>query len=621
MTLSKKDNTIGKANNLGILSGSLSQKGVVGRKDKVDFFKFSLSKRGSFSATLSGLKDNVDIALRNGSGQVVAQSRKRRKQTEAISTALDPGVFYLQVIARSSRSSTPYKLKLSAAAPTPGGGSGGGSGTGGTGGSGSSGTGTGGGTTARLVQIPISSAGVKAAPSGDTVFLSTSSNSGTSLSAYSNGSIKQLGSVSNFNLLRNTQISSYGNRVVWTSLLNAVGNELFLYDGTTTKQLTNSVSSTSEFLSLDGSRVFWLSDNQSNGQDLYMYDGSQTILLGTNVGLNGTTGDRDFVFPGKFQGFSSDSVNTSLIWYATGGTDGGTDRELFLFDGKAGRTVQLTTDNSNDNYFTANSDSNFVFRTDTSDSKYFLYKTSSGEIVSLPDSEDFIKVSGENIVGGKDNNINLFFFNGSTSKQIASVADPAEVLSLSSSNVVLSKKDGVTDTELFFYSGTTGQTTQLTQRPGIDPLNTEDEKVIYQSGSDVFWTDRSGLHVSKGNTGERRDFNVSSAYSKFKPLGSNALWESEGYLFFYNGSTGVINKLNDSFDNKFFFASDNSNKLVSGSHIGWQTGLYGTGKILLYNTATNTTAQLTDGGYTLSQVSGSNALLTRNSDGAFFYTS
>ncbi|MBW4467979.1 MAG: hypothetical protein KME07_21345 [Pegethrix bostrychoides GSE-TBD4-15B] len=154
MPSSKNDNSLGKAQNLGTLGSSLVVGGKIGQKDKVDFLKFSVSGSSSFSATLTGLKGNVDLAIRDKNGNILAQSRRPGRKSESVAGTLGTGIFYVQVKARTSFPSSRYRLSLSAILK-PGGGTDNGGNDGG-GGNGNTDTGGGGGNT-RLKEIPIPS--------------------------------------------------------------------------------------------------------------------------------------------------------------------------------------------------------------------------------------------------------------------------------------------------------------------------------------------------------------------------------------------------------------------------------------------------------------------------------
>lgn len=618
MSLSNKDNSIKKAVNLSELSSSLSRKGSVGRQDKVDFFKFSVTGQKSFSATLTKLKENVDLALLNGQGTVIARSQKPGKKAEAINTVLDGGTFYLQVKSRTARPSTPYRLTLVATPVTE---------------KDDRDTGD---HEDKIIKVALSKIvdpaelGQNFIASGDTAFFSTQVESYSSkLFIYKNGSVKAIGTSD----IRGFQ-AIYGDRAVFSSLLNSTGTQLFLYDGTTTKQLTNS-SQKHEFLGLDSTRAFWIDDSGTATSALYMYDGAQTVMLGNGI-------IEPLVLKGRFQAstktpnlsgsttFLPDLVNTSLTWKAPGGSDGGSDTELFVFDGDLGKVVQLTANNSNEDYFGVGtgkiiSKNNIIF---ADDNKYCLYEIGTGKIRAVS-SDTNIRISfasGENVIYYTPDN-QYFLFNGSTTQKLP--IEPNELPSglgtsftLSDSNVAFRKKDGITDSEIFFYNAKTGQSAQITQRPGIDPLNTINEQILYQDGANVFWSNSllgDNIYVSNGITGERKEL-TSKNVSNTLFVGPNMLWVEGTSLFFYNGTTGQKAQLSNNWKGDFADYTGNiygEPKFLSSSHIGWQTI---DGKSFLYDIAANTTTQLTSEGYMLKAVSGSNALLVRNSDNTYFYT-
>lgn len=62
-----------------------------------DYYRFTLARRSSFTATLTGLTANADIELYNSSGVVNSSSVNTGTLTEAINTLLDPGTYYIRV--------------------------------------------------------------------------------------------------------------------------------------------------------------------------------------------------------------------------------------------------------------------------------------------------------------------------------------------------------------------------------------------------------------------------------------------------------------------------------------------------------------------------------------------
>lgn len=104
------DNRPSKARDLGIL-GSKVVKGFVGLSDRIDYYIFNVTGRSSFNLTLNKLQDNVDVSLLQGK-RAIAQSTRKGKKSEAITTTLEPGTYYVRVDQKSGDSK--YRLALTA---------------------------------------------------------------------------------------------------------------------------------------------------------------------------------------------------------------------------------------------------------------------------------------------------------------------------------------------------------------------------------------------------------------------------------------------------------------------------------------------------------------------------
>ncbi|MBD2464840.1 pre-peptidase C-terminal domain-containing protein [Oscillatoria sp. FACHB-1407] len=88
-------------------NGSL--RGVVDPKNKFDFFRFRVSSQSQFSVSLTGLRQNADLALYQGR-RLIAQSRQGGTAAESITGTLQPGTYFLRVAVRGAR--TRYQLQL-----------------------------------------------------------------------------------------------------------------------------------------------------------------------------------------------------------------------------------------------------------------------------------------------------------------------------------------------------------------------------------------------------------------------------------------------------------------------------------------------------------------------------
>jgi Bacterial pre-peptidase C-terminal domain len=115
------DNSLAKAQSLGALdNNSVVKRDALNRRDRVDYFKFSLGKSGSANFKLAGLRSNADLALLDGTGKVIARSKKGGNKPEKLQRQLAAGEYYIQV--KGNGGSTKYKLKSSAVVSGGGGG-------------------------------------------------------------------------------------------------------------------------------------------------------------------------------------------------------------------------------------------------------------------------------------------------------------------------------------------------------------------------------------------------------------------------------------------------------------------------------------------------------------------
>jgi len=85
--------------------------------DKNDYFKFSVGKEGTIDLTLSGLSNNIGLALYSNSGSLLDWSDKSGTSSESIEQDLDVGNYYARVYSYSSdpwnHGATSYDLNIS----------------------------------------------------------------------------------------------------------------------------------------------------------------------------------------------------------------------------------------------------------------------------------------------------------------------------------------------------------------------------------------------------------------------------------------------------------------------------------------------------------------------------
>jgi Bacterial pre-peptidase C-terminal domain len=102
---------LSNARQVGVLNGRRTFKNSVGLRDKNDYYALTISGRSSFNLRLSGLQNNVDVSLIQ-SGQTIASSNRKNRQSEKIVTTLEAGTYYVRVAQK--RGSSRYQLSLTA---------------------------------------------------------------------------------------------------------------------------------------------------------------------------------------------------------------------------------------------------------------------------------------------------------------------------------------------------------------------------------------------------------------------------------------------------------------------------------------------------------------------------
>jgi hypothetical protein len=107
----RRDNTLAQARLIGAIDGVKTFRDSVSRKDKNDFFTFTLNRRSNFSLNLGKLKDNVNVALIRD-GQTILKSTRPKKKPEAIASTLAAGTYSIRVF--TGRGTSKYQLKLGA---------------------------------------------------------------------------------------------------------------------------------------------------------------------------------------------------------------------------------------------------------------------------------------------------------------------------------------------------------------------------------------------------------------------------------------------------------------------------------------------------------------------------
>lgn len=117
MSISNKDNTLKGARNLGSLGNRKRINGIVGRKDRIDFAKFTLSEVSDFGLTLGRIagRASARVTLRNNRGAIL-QSFRSGDGARTFTGQLAEGTYYIGI--QRLRGEVRYKLTASATVAT-----------------------------------------------------------------------------------------------------------------------------------------------------------------------------------------------------------------------------------------------------------------------------------------------------------------------------------------------------------------------------------------------------------------------------------------------------------------------------------------------------------------------
>lgn len=112
------NDSIGRADDLGVLSGTIEVNGSVSRWDRRDYFRFEIAESTSVSFTLDRLSADADLYLFDSGGRRIAASRQGGTRTDSLAGELPGGEYYL-LVQSYRRASTNYRLTLFAEATAP----------------------------------------------------------------------------------------------------------------------------------------------------------------------------------------------------------------------------------------------------------------------------------------------------------------------------------------------------------------------------------------------------------------------------------------------------------------------------------------------------------------------
>jgi len=273
------------------------------------------------------------------------------------------------------------------------------------------------------------------------------------------------------NTLDDTNPEISGNNLVWIAQDPALqdadppesgsDNEIYLYNGTSTTQLTdNSVNESA--LKISGENIVWAASD-GNDNEIYLFDGTNT----TNISDN----NYDDAVP--------EISGTNVVWE---GFDG-QDFEIYLFDGT--NTINLS-DNTVDDFLPKISGTNVVWSQSGSTSElYFFDGTNTTNISNNDTDESEYQISGNQVVwtanDGNDNEI--FLYNGTSTIQLTDNENEDSEPQISGNQVVWKGYEG-NSLEIFLYDGT--NTTKITN----DSFN--DQEANLNGDEIVIWSRDDG---------------------------------------------------------------------------------------------------------------------------------
>ena len=103
--------SIRTALDLGTVNSSAAVRGSVNFADRVDVFRFDVTRSGAVDINVTGLSRNVDLVFADESGALIETSRNRGSLNESISADLDAGTYFVGIQTRSFRGSS-YELGI-----------------------------------------------------------------------------------------------------------------------------------------------------------------------------------------------------------------------------------------------------------------------------------------------------------------------------------------------------------------------------------------------------------------------------------------------------------------------------------------------------------------------------
>jgi hypothetical protein len=107
--------TNGSAAGAAAINLNTDVKGTISSTSDIDYYKFTINSRGSFTVWLTNLPANYDLAVFNSSGMQMGISRNKGSKNEQLSFLTDAGTYYVKVFSgggNASSATSCYTLRV-----------------------------------------------------------------------------------------------------------------------------------------------------------------------------------------------------------------------------------------------------------------------------------------------------------------------------------------------------------------------------------------------------------------------------------------------------------------------------------------------------------------------------
>jgi Cadherin-like len=506
--------------------------GRLDRRDTEDVFSFTLRRRSQLNLTLSNLQPNADanVFVLNDRQRVIQRSLLGKGLSEAISTTLAKGTYLIRVALRG-RQTTRYSLKVATTNQAP--------------------TITANnplfsnrGTTAPITPSQLQITDTLQAPDQLKYQMTRAPRNGSLLL---NGVALAIGGTF-------TQADINAGRV---SYLNATSATPTLLAATGDPNVMGFITTAN----VSGFNIAWEAPGGADGgtdNEVFVFDGSTIRQLTQNA-----VGD-----------YTAGVDGANLVYASEVGADigAGATWELFLYNGTANTTTQLTSNTANDVFYSISGAHLFWSSAfDQGIPELFYYNSNTAALRQLTNNtvfDLFGGTDGANAVWssgvGANGSYEVFAFNGTTGTitQVTNDAINDNAEFIKGAKIGYYSLRGASGTrELLLYDTNTGVTTALTNNSVQDFLSGITE-------TDVFWESAIGTnstlelfryHFATGTTTQLTNNAVEDFFRDIS--GSNAIWSSQigaqvgaeatYELFFYNGVSGATTQLTNNAAQEF----------------------------------------------------------------------